>query len=136
MPGSVALSVPSGVLPQMLCSAWQESRERPALITTYPSGDVQGSTLTEGTRRRWRLSARLSGSAVSALATFYNGHKGPTIPFYFYDPFDPASRFNFDATGVDPVGRVVVRFDGPFTDTVRLGRPDCSLGLVEVDPGD
>ncbi len=83
-------------------------------------------------RKRWRLAKRLAPATLQTLRDFYDARKGPTEPFYFYDPYESSPKFSHDPTGQTVAGRYTVRFAGEWSQTVSLGRADVSIELIEV----
>lgn len=136
MPGSVQNAVPATVLPQSLCRAFIHSREYPVLGNEYRNGEAQFSAQATSSRKRWDLAKRLTPPQLAVLRNFYLARKGPLESFYFYDPFEPAAGqpigSNYDPTGLNTPGRYVVRFDGPWSESVGLGRADVSVTLIEL----
>jgi len=132
MPGSVHNALPLAVLPATLSRAFVHEREYPALDNEYRNGESQRSVQATDSRKRWRLAKRLTPVQLSALRDFYEAHKGPTEPFYFYDPYETIPKFSHDPTGQAVAGRYTVRFDGEWNQSVGLGRSDVSIELVEL----
>ena len=132
MPGSVQNASPTTVLPQSLCRAFTHSREYPVLENEYRNGESQRSVQAATSRKRWRLAKRLTPLQLQVLRDFYDARKGPTEPFWFYDPYETVPKFSYDPSGQSPVGRYTVRFDGPWNQSVGLGRADVEIEFVEV----
>jgi hypothetical protein len=132
MPGSVLNATPLTVLPASLSRAFVHEREYPVLDNEYRNGESQRSVQATDSRKRWRLAKRLTPVQLSALRDFYEAHKGPTEPFYFYDPYETIPKFSHDPTGQAVAGRYTVRFDGEWNQSVGLGRSDVSIELVEL----
>jgi hypothetical protein len=141
MPSNVAAAVPTGVLPQTLCTAFSENRVYPMLTQPYHDGTTERSLIVNGVDaaasiRRWRLSKRLKASDLATLKTFFESHNGGLTPFYFYVPFENVPGFpvgsNFDATGASTQGRHTVVFRGDWSETVGLARTDTPLELAEI----
>jgi hypothetical protein len=118
------------VLPLSLSKAFSNSREYAVIENEYKNGESQRSLLTSTSRKSWRMSKRLTPSALATLRTFYDARKGPQQPFYFYDPAD--SGFTYDPTGVQTLGRYTVRCEGNWEQTVGPGRADVNIALVEL----
>jgi hypothetical protein len=131
MPGNVALATPSGVLPQSLSKAFQQTREYPVLANVYRNGEFQRSLLGGDSRKRWVVSKRLTATQLSALETFFNSHKY-SVPFYFYDPFETDPFGYWNADGALNQGRFIVTFDGQFSYELYAGRHNCDFSLIEV----
>lgn len=91
MPGNLVQSEPNGVRPASLCTAFTELREYAQLQNQYHDGTIQGSQLAQTSRRRFRLSKRLSASLLSALYCFWVSQNAGLTPFTFYNPFDVAA---------------------------------------------
>lgn len=132
MPGSIQNAAPASVLPHSLCRAFVHEREYPVLDNEYRYGESQRSAQASNSRKRWRLAKRLTPAQLAALREFYDARKGPTEPFYFYDPYETNPKFSHDPTGQAAAGRYAVRFAGEWSQTVSLGRADVSIELIEV----
>lgn len=132
MPGSVQNAAPATVLPLSLCRAFVHEREYPVLGNEYRNGESQRMAQAANSRKRWRLSKRLTPTQLAALRDFYDARKGPTEPFYFYDPYETSPKFSHDPTGQAVAGRFIVRFAGEWSQTVGLGRSDVSIELIEL----
>jgi hypothetical protein len=137
MPGNIQNAAPSGVIPYALCTAFSESREYVQLQTQYHDGAIQRSQLVQTSRRTFRLSKRLSASALSALYGFWISQNAGLTPFAFYNPFDVASGqqigSNYDPTGNNTQGRVTVVFRGNWAQATDIARTNVqALELVEV----
>jgi hypothetical protein len=132
MPGSVQNASPLTVLPASLSRAFVYEREYPALDNEYRNGESQRSVQATNSRKRWRLAKRLTPSQLVTLRDFCEARKGPTEPFYFYDPYETNPKFSYDPTGQAAAGRYTVRFAGGWNQSVSLGRVDVSLELVEL----
>lgn len=133
MPGSVQLASPTTVLPQTLCSAFTHSRQYLARENQYANGESQVRMLTATSRKSWQVVKRLAPADLAALRSFFLARKGRLEPFYFYDPYAtlPVGS-NYDATGVDPLGRYTVRFDCDWQQVFSLPRGEVSISLIEV----
>jgi hypothetical protein len=137
MPGNVSIAAPSGVMPAALCTAFVESREYAALQNQYHDGTLERGLLAQTSRRTFKLSQKLSASALAALKSFWDGHNGGLSPFLYYNPFDvtPGQQIgsNYDSTGNSTVGRVTVVFRGNWSQSTGLARMDVpQIELVEV----
>jgi hypothetical protein len=132
MPGSVQNAAPTTVLPHSLCRAFVHEREYPVLDNEYRYGESQRSAQASNSRKRWRLAKRPTPAQLAALREFYDARKGPTEPFYFYDPYETNPKFSHDPTGLAVAGRYSVRFAGEWSQTVYLGRADVAIELIEV----
>ncbi len=132
MPGSVQNAAPLTVLPASLSRAFVHQREYPVLDNEFRNGESQRSVQAASSRKRWRLSKRLTPAQLTALRDFYEARKGPTEPFYFYDPYETSPKFSHDPAGGAVTGRYTVRFAGEWIQSVYLGRTDISLALIEL----
>jgi len=132
MPNSVQIAAPATVLPSSLSRAFVHERGYPALDNEYRNGESQRSVQAANSRKRWRLAKRLTPAQFSALRDFYDARKGPAEPFYFYDPYETSSKFSHDPTGQAVAGRYVVRFAGPWEQSISLARIDLTLELIEL----
>jgi hypothetical protein len=132
MPGSVQNAAPLTVLPASLSRAFVHEREYPALDNEYRNGESQRSVQATNSRKRWRLAKRLTPAQLVALRSFYDARKGPTEPFYFYDPYETSPKFSDDPTGQAVAGRYIVRFSGPWEQITSLARADLTLELIEL----
>jgi hypothetical protein len=132
MPGSVQNAAPLTVLPASLSRAFVHEREYPLLDNEYRDGESQRSVQATNSRKRWRLAKRLTPAQLSALRNFYDARRGPTEPFYFYDPWETSPKFSHDPTGQAVAGRYTVRFAGAWEQSTSLARTDLTLEMVEV----
>jgi hypothetical protein len=132
MPGSVQNAAPATVLPNSLCRAFARSQTYPVVENEYRNGESQRAALASTSRKRWRLVKRLTPALLAELRDFYDARKGPTEPFYFYDPYDTNPKFSHDPTGVATTGRYTVRFDNEWSQEVTLGRLSIEIALVEL----
>jgi phage-related protein len=132
MPGSVQNAAPATVLPASVSRAFVHEREYPVIDNEYRNGESQRSAQASNSRKRWRLAKRLTAAQLAALRDFYDARKGPTEPFYFYDPYETSPKFSHDSSGQAVAGRYAVRFAGEWNQTVFLGRSDVSIELIEV----
>ena len=137
MPGNLVQSEPNGVMPASLCTAFTELCEYVQLQNQYHDGTIQRSQLAQTSRRTFRLSKRLSASALSALYNFWISQNGGLTPFAFYNPFDVAAGqqigSNYDPTGNNTQGRVTVVFRGNWAQATDVARTNVqNLELVEA----
>jgi len=132
MPGSVQNAVASSVMPWNLYRAFARSQEYPVLDNEYAGGESQRSVLASTSRKRWRLAKRLAPAELAALRNFYDARKGPTEPFYFYDPWDTNPKFSYDLTGQQTQGRYTVRFEGGWEQSAGIGLIEVTVELVEI----
>jgi hypothetical protein len=132
MPGVIALAHPTTVLPFGLCSAYQRAKRWDTRESKdYPDGSSQRSVLVQSERSTWTLSRKLTFAQDAAMQAFYSGQRGPLIPFFFYDLYE--SRFAYDPTGVQGIGRYIVRFDCPLSMVIGIARNSFDFTLVQVD---
>lgn len=120
------------MLPTSLSRACVREQAVPVLVNEYPDGNSNRKALAASSRKRWRLSKRLTPAQLSTLRTFYKARKGGLEAFYFYDPYESNPKFSSDPTGQALAGRHVVRFDGGFSQAVSMGRADVEIVLVEI----
>ena len=132
MPGSIQNAAPTTVLPHSLCRAFVHVREYPVLENEYRNGESQRSVQATNSRKRWRLAKRLTPTQLLTLRDFYDARKGPTEPFYFYDPYETNPRFLYDPTGVAVTGRYTVRFNSDWSQSVTPGRSEVQIELIEL----
>ncbi|HZT32765.1 MAG TPA: hypothetical protein VFA33_22950 [Bryobacteraceae bacterium] len=137
MPGNLQPAAPNGVMPFSLCTAFTELREYAQLQDQYRDGTIQRSQLAQTSRRMFRLSKRLSASALATLYNFWVSQNGGLTPFAFYNPFDVLADqqigSNYDPTGNNTQGRVTVVFRGNWAQVTELARSNVqALELVEV----
>lgn len=132
MPGSVVLAQPVGVLPATLSRAFVHAREYPVVVNEYRDGASQRSVQSSTSRKRWRLDKRLTVDELDDLVEFYLDHKGPTVPFYFYDPWETSPKYSHDPSGAATEGRSTVRFEGGMAEAVGIALSDVSFSIVEV----
>ena len=120
-----------------LSTALTELREYAQLQNQYHDGTVQRSQLAQTSHRTFRLSKRLSASALAALYNFWVLQNGGLTPFAFYNPFDVVAGqkigTNFDAAGNNTQGRVTVVFRGNWSQATDVTRTNLQgLELVAV----
>ncbi|HXP88838.1 MAG TPA: hypothetical protein VN841_29220 [Bryobacteraceae bacterium] len=145
MPGALAAAAPSGVLPQNLCTAFQESRLYPELSVAYHDGTQERGLITDASLlggdppssvRTWKLARRLKAADLATLRMFFEQQQGGLIPFYFYNPFEPNPGSpigsNYDASGTAIQGRHTCVFRGNWTETIGLGRSDTQIEIAEI----
>src|SRR3954452_21150483 len=128
MPGAVLPPQPTLVMPQTLCLAFTEDRNYEQIRNEYHDGTPQAGQLAQTSRKTFKLSRRLTPSQLSTLLTFFESLNGGLSPFLFYNPFEAGSfapnGSNYDPTGVNTVGRYVVRFGNNWTQVSSLRRSD------------
>ncbi|SRR5579885_2220341 len=132
MPGSVQNAAPAAVLPQSLCRAFVHTREYPVVDNEYRNGESQRSAQASTSRKRWRLSKRLTPAQLQALRAFYEASNGLAEPFYFYDPYETNPKFSYDPTGQATQGRYTVRFNCEWRQSSMPGRSDVTIELIEL----
>lgn len=132
MPGSVQNAAPLTVLPASLSRAFVHEREYPVIDNEYRNGESQRFVQATNSRKRWRLAKRLTPAQLTALRDFYGARKGPTEPFYFYDPYETNPKFSHDPTGMAVAGRYTVRFAHEWSQSVGVGRSEISIELIEL----
>ncbi len=132
MPGSVQNAAPLTVMPASLSRAFAHEREYPVFDSEYRQGESHRSVQASNSRKRWRLARRLAPTALATLRDFYDARRGPTEPFYFYDPYETTPKFAHDPTGQATAGRYTVRFANPWSEFIALGRADVAIELIEL----
>ena len=132
MPGSVQNAAPATVLPKSLCRAFMHERAYPLIENEYKNGESQRSVLATSSRKRWRLSKRLTPTALGTLRDFYDARKGATEAFYFYDAYETSPKFSYDPTGVVTTGRHTVRFNSDWQQSCGPARSDVDIELLEL----
>jgi hypothetical protein len=137
MPGNLIQSEPNGVMPVSLCTAFTQLRDYAQLQNQFHDGTIQRSQLAQSSRRTFRLTKRLDTSSLAALYAFWTDQLGGLTAFCFYDPFDvPAGAqigSNYDPTGNNLQGRVIVVFRGNWAQATDIARTNISqIELVEV----
>jgi phage-related protein len=132
MPGSVQNAVSATVLPQSLCVAFTHERAYPLIENEYKNGESQRSVQATASRKRWRLTKRLTPGALQTLRNFYDARNGTAEAFYFYDPYETSPKFSYDPTGVVTVGRYTVRFNSDLQQSSGPGRSDVGMELLEL----
>lgn len=129
MPGNLAVSAPSGVMPYALSTAFAEAREFVQLQAQYHDGTTERSQLAQTSRKSFKLAQRLTATLVDALRTFWDGHEGGVVPFLFYT----LAEGPYDATGAATLGRYTVVFRGNWLESTSMQRTDVpQIELVEV----
>lgn len=120
------------MIPASLSRSFIHERAYPALENDYRNGESQRSVQAANSRKRWRLAKRLTPVQLATLRDFFDARKGPTEPFYFYDPYETNPKFSHDPTGQAVAGRYTVRFAGEWTQSVSLGRAEVRIELIEL----
>ncbi len=118
MPGSMSYAAPVEALPVSLSRAFAHDREWPVLVNEYKRGEPETGLLGNSSRKRWRISKRLTPAQMDELFAFWKARQGGMKPFYFDDPIDKT--------------RYTVRFDSGWTQTAGLARGDVDISLIEV----
>jgi len=132
MPGSVQNAAPLTVMLSGLSRSFAHERSYPVVESEYRNGESQRAVQATNSRKRWRLAKRLSSAQLASLRDFYDTRKGPTEPFYFYDPYETNPKFAHDPTGQAVAGRYTVRFAGEWNQSLDLGRADVNVELIEL----
>jgi phage-related protein len=132
MPGSVANATPTAVLLPSLCRTFAHTREYPVVDNEYRNGESQRSVQASTSRKKWKLTKRLTPSQLAALRNFYDARGGSLEPFYFYDPYETNPKFSYDPTGMAVTGRYTVRFNGDWSQLVGPGRSNVQIELIEI----
>jgi len=141
MPGNLAAAAPVGVLPPSLYTAFSESRLFPIRAVVYHDGTTERALITDTVNapasiRTLKLSKRLTPAVLATLRTFWEAHLGGLIPFYFYNPFEPAPGqaigSNHDPTGASTQGRYIAVFRGDWSEVSNLARSDVSFEIAFI----
>ena len=136
MPGIIQASTTAVVLPQFLCAVFTQDREYLANVNTYQDGTSQRELIVFNSRRKWSLQPKVSRAAMVTLRNFYRARRGGTDPFWLYDYQEGPVKNNYDATGADPNGRFLVRFDGKWEQSISLNPfGTATIQLVELIEG-
>jgi hypothetical protein len=135
MPGNLTQILPTTVLPQTLCTAFQEMRAYEYLQSTYNDGTIQRGQLVQTSRRTFHLSKRLDAATLATLYAFWVA-QGVTA-FFFYNPWEVLAGqqigSNYDPTFVNLQGLLTVVFRGNWSQATDVCRTNVqSLQLVEV----
>jgi phage-related protein len=124
-------------MPAGLCRAFGHSRVWGVDSNTYRNGEHQARARTSTSRKSWDLTRHVTRTELEELRSLYTDRGGGLEPFYFYDPYEPASGqpigSNWDETGESTQGRYTVVFRGEFSQAASMGRSEASLQLVEVN---
>jgi phage-related protein len=132
MPGSVQNAAPMTVMPASLSRSFAHERAYPVVESEYRNGESQRSVQATNSRKRWRLAKRLTPVQLATLRDFYDARKGPTEPFYFYDPYETNPKFSHDPTGAAVAGKYRVRFSSDWNQSIGPGRSDVPIEVIEV----
>lgn len=122
----------STLMPQTLCTAFQQRRERFTDVNQYNDGSRQALAIPNSSRKRWSLASRLKPVDLQTLRNFYDQQFGGLFEFYFYDLYECVPQFSFDPTASAQAGLYIVVFDGVWQQSLDLGRCPAQFGLVEV----
>jgi hypothetical protein len=115
MPYNVIIGTPVQVMPIGLMAAFEEESERKALIDQgYAYGESTRLALTLTSRKRFRVSRRLTPAQADALRAFYLSTRHGQS-FWFYNLRETQPPGSFDPTGGNPIGRYAVVWDSPLT---------------------
>lgn len=132
MPGSVQNAAPLTVMPASLSRSFAHERAYPVVESEYRNGESQRTVQATNSRKCWRLAKRLTPVQLGTLRDFYDARKGPTEPFYFYDPYETSPKFSTDPTGQAVAGRYTVRFAAEWSQSVGPSRTDVGIDLIEL----
>jgi hypothetical protein len=132
MPGNIQNAAPSTVLPPSLSRSFVHERAYPLIENEYKNGESQRSVLAANSRKRWRLSKRLTPAALQTLRNFYDARGGTAEPFCFYDPYETNPKFSYDPAGRATTGRYTVRFNSDWQQSSGPGRSDVQIELLEL----
>jgi hypothetical protein len=130
MPDNIKPSVPTQVLPYGLASAFSEELRIESLVNEYQNGWSTRKAEHLNPRKFFRISRRLTLADWATLRDFYFINLGK--PFWFYNVRETVPPFTWDITGAEPLGRYTVVFDGPWSESIGLGRSPVQFGLREV----
>lgn len=138
MPGSVANAVATTVLPWNTARGFVREREWLLDENEYVGdGGSQRRDRVATSRKSWRLTQRLTATALAELRTFWEARNGELEAFLFYDVMERRQEGLtplYDETGVATgAGKYAVRFaEGVWEQDVELGRSGLGLVLQEV----
>lgn len=130
MPGNVAGAVAAGVLPQVVASSYTEELRLEMLANAYVDGSSDRAALALNVRHYFHLTLPLTTAQWVTLWNFYQAHKG--LAFYMYNPRETTPPFSYDASGQATVGRYMVVFDSPWSETTAMTRAQIGFSLREV----
>ena len=130
MPGNIAAANPTGVFPRIVASSFTEEIRLEALSNTYADGSSERQALALTPRHYFHLTIPQTLAQWQGLWNFYKAHRG--LPFYVYNPCETVPPFSYDASGADPVGRYIMVFDSPWSETTAMTRGQIGLSLREV----
>lgn len=119
-------------MPQSLSRAFLREQEYLFVQNEYKNGESQRRVLANSSRKRWRLTKRLTPAQLQVLRDFYDARSGPTEPFYFYDPYETNPKFTSDPTDVATNGRYTVRFNSEWSQSCAPGRADVEVAFIEL----
>jgi hypothetical protein len=133
MPGSVQNAAVSLVMPWSLCKAFSHSREILVNENSYRDGSSQRGLLVQTSRKRFSMTRLLTPALLGELRDFFVDDCNYGIEaFYFYDVHEASPKFQYDPTGESEVGRYVMRFDCPWSQTVGIARSEVPLEILEL----
>ena len=131
MPGSVANAAPSTIFPVSLSAGFVHSREYPMVENQYRNGESQRQRLADTNRKSWRIRKRhMKQTDWEALQAFWTARRGPSQPFYFYDPWETSPKFTMTPSGT--TGRYTVRFDGVWQQSVNRNSVEVEISIIEL----
>lgn len=133
MPGIVQGDVRAGVMPKFLCELFQQTREYAGRLDEYADATNDAGLIVFASRRQWVLKPKLAISAMISLRNFWISMSGGVDAFVFYDWTESTPYANYDATGTDPNGRFLVRFEGKWEQANSFSQiGTASITLVEL----
>ena len=103
MPGNVRNSVPSGLMPYSLCTAFAESREFVQLRAQYHDATTERSQLAASWRTHFPPH-KAPSAAATTLKTFWDGQQGGPRAVLTNDFTEGASKPSANST---PAGSIV-----------------------------
>jgi hypothetical protein len=116
-----------------LARAFSEVRFHNGVVDNYADGRSTRFARVFNPRLSFRLTRPLTDPQLFDLRNFYLLVARFGQPFWFYNIRETEPPGTWDPTGVDPVGRYTVVWEGPWSDTLNLGRHETSFILREVD---
>jgi hypothetical protein len=135
MPSNIVHTPPGEVMPMGLMILFESQAERRALTDTgYALGESTRQALTLTSRKRFRVSRRLTLSEAQNLRAFYIRYRHGA-PFWFYDLRETEPPGSWDPAGANPIGRYAVVFEGPLMQSAGPSRGNSEYLLREVVEG-
>jgi hypothetical protein len=125
-----SVTAPRGNL--VLSRAFVHTRGYPVIGNEYRNGESQRSAQAATSRKRWRITKRLTPTKLATPRDFYDERNGTHDPFFFYDPYETNPKFSCDPTGAMVTGRYTVRFNTDWSQLVGPGRSDVQIELIEL----